>query len=198
MLRKQETFFRLLFFACNNFCPCCVLLMKGKNKKEVKPMTEAFLAKAMDLYGDAVYRLALCRLQNTSDAEAVYQEVFLRLFQKSGAQFWEPARIKAWLLLRVAMNQCADMGRRRSRRAQVGLEDIPELAGEDRYGYIELWDAVSRLPEKHRMAFHLHYAEGYKTREIAKILGTADSTVRVWLNRARNTLRKELRDYEIS
>lgn len=42
---------------------------------------EEFLRAAMREHGDAVYRLAVCRLQNRSDAEDVYQDVFLRLFQ---------------------------------------------------------------------------------------------------------------------
>ena len=42
-------------------------------------MTEQELRDAMDAHGDTVYRLALCRLQDTADAEDVYQDVFLRL-----------------------------------------------------------------------------------------------------------------------
>ena len=128
-------------------------------------MTEAFLSQAMRLHGDAVYRLALCRLQNTADAEDVYQETFLRLFQEREAPSWDASRLKAWFL-RVAVNKCTDIGRKRKHRAAVGLEDLPELAAEDRYGYIELWDAVNRLPEKHRLVFHLFYGEGYKTEEM--------------------------------
>ena len=42
---------------------------------------KASLCAAMDAHGDLVYRLALCRLGSKSDAEDVYQEVFLRLFR---------------------------------------------------------------------------------------------------------------------
>lgn len=45
-------------------------------------MTEQALCNAMRLHGDTVYRLALCRMQNTADAEDVYQDVFLRLFSR--------------------------------------------------------------------------------------------------------------------
>ncbi len=158
-------------------------------------MTEAFLSQTMDRHGDAVYRLALCRLQSTADAEDVYQETFLKLFQENRAESWDAAHLKAWLL-RVAINKCADIGRRRKREAHLDIADISELSGEDRYGYIELWDAVARLPEKHRMVFHLYYVETYKTQEIADILHIPAASVRVYLNRARNTLRKELREYE--
>ncbi len=154
-------------------------------------MTEAFLSWAMKLNGDAVYRLALCRLQNTADAEDVYQETFLCLFQEKQAPSWDPERLKAWLL-RVAINKCTDIARKRRHTASLTLEDIPDLTMEGDYSSLELWDAVSRLPEKYRIVFHLYYAEGYKTQEIADLLSIPGATVRVNLNRARATLRKEL------
>ena len=160
-------------------------------------MTEAFLSGAMDRHGDAVYRLALCRLQNTADAQDVYQDTFLRLFQQPEAPGWEEERLKAWLL-RTAMNRCADIGRRRRVRSAIPLQELPEIAGRDSYGYIDLLDAVNRLPEKQRTIFHLRYAEGYKTQQISRLLGIPDSTVRVNLNRARLTLRKELETDAVS
>lgn len=154
-------------------------------------MNEAFLSKIMDRYGDAVYRLALCRLQNKADAEDVYQETFLALFQQKDAAKWADERLKAWLL-RVAMNQCADIGRRRKKHTCMDLTELPEFSGDNPYGYVDLWDAVSHLPEKLRTIFHLFYGESCKTQEIAGILNIPDSTVRVYLNRARTMLRKEL------
>lgn len=156
-------------------------------------MRESFLSNAMDCHGDAVYRLALCRLQNTADAEDVFQETFLKLLQEKNAETWENEHLKAWLL-RVAINKCADIGRRRKVHGCLTLDDITEVSGEDNMEKAELWDAVNRLPEKQRMIFHLYYAEGYRSGEIAEILKVPASTVRVNLNRARNTLRKELDD----
>ena len=43
---------------------------------QTKLRSDAFLQQAMDTCGDAVYRLALCRLNSRADAEDVYQEVF--------------------------------------------------------------------------------------------------------------------------
>ena len=82
-------------------------------------MTEAYLRNAMDAYGPTVYRLALCRLQNTADAEDVYQEVFLRLW-KQDAEDWEGERLKAWLI-RTALNRCADLHRFRLRRPVLAI-----------------------------------------------------------------------------
>ena len=158
-------------------------------------MRESFLADAMERHGDAVYRLALCRLQNIADAEDVFQEVFLRLFQEKKAEGWENEHLKAWLL-RVAVNKCNDIGRRRKVQAWLSLEEVTTASAADLGEKTELWDAVNRLPEKQRLIFHLYYCEGYKTDEIAQILRVPASTVRVNLNRARNMLRKELNGNE--
>ena len=149
-------------------------------------MTEQALCDAMRLHGGAVYRLALCRMQNTADAEDVYQDVFLRLFEQEAAD-WDGERTKAWLI-RAVLNRCADIHRFRLRRPVLALEDIPELARPADEG-AELWDAVARLPEKLRTAVHLHYAEGYSTEEIAGLLGIPPATVRTRLRRARLKLK---------
>lgn len=156
-------------------------------------MNQSFLASCMECFGDAVYRTALCRLQNKADAEDVFQDTFLRLHQHQEAQNWSPEHIKAWLL-RVAINRCTDLGRRRKHHSILGLDVLPELAARDHTAGMELWDAVQRLPEKQRMVFHLHYGEGYSSPEIAEILNISAGDARVCLSRARSILRKELSD----
>lgn len=149
-------------------------------------MTEQFLCNAMETHGDTVYRLALCRMQNTADAEDVYQDVFLRLLQQTAD--WDAEHMKAWLI-RATLNRCADLHRFRLRRPVLALEDIPELARPADDSAAGLWDAVARLPEKLRTAVHLHYAEGYSTKEIAALLGVPAATVRTRLHRARRQLK---------
>ena len=155
---------------------------------------EAFLRHAMEAYGDAVYRLALCRLQNTAEAEDVYQDVFLRLLRQPGRD-WEGEHLKAWLL-RTALNCCADIRRRWKRHPVLALEEIVESPGETGPDTAELWESVARLPEPMRLAVHLHYGEGYSTEEIAGIMGCTPATVRTRLYRARGKLRDLLGGYE--
>lgn len=153
---------------------------------------EIFLRNAMETHGDAVYRLALCRLQNTADAEDVYQDVFLRLLGQP-AESWDGEHLKAWLL-RTALNRCADLHRFRLRCPALSQEEIPDMARPadetaDGARPAELWEAVAQLPEKLRTAVHLHYAEGYQTEEIAAMLGVPAATVRTRLRRARMKLK---------
>ena len=149
-------------------------------------MTEQVLCNAMEIHGDTVYRLALCRMQNIADAEDVYQDVFLRLLQQTAD--WDDEHMKAWLI-RATLNRCADLHRFRLRRPVLALEEIPDMAASGDPKDAELWDAVARLPEKLRTAVHLHYAEGYSTEEIAALLGIPAATVRTRLHRARRQLK---------
>ncbi|WP_417134569.1 RNA polymerase sigma factor [Rubneribacter badeniensis] len=159
------------------------------------------LARAMRDWGDAVYRLALGQTRSRADAEDVYQDVFLRLYNRTDP-FSSGEHQKAWLL-RVTVNRCHDLARSSWKRRTVELDperDAPlanadgapdasgALDGED----AAVWEAVGELPENLRAAVHLHYVEGYSTDEIARILNSQPATVRTWLHRARTRMRELL------
>ena len=138
-------------------------------------------------YSDMVYRLAFARTGNRSDAEDLYQEVFLRYLTKAPAFTSEDHR-KAWLL-RVAVN-CANRfhtapWRKRTEPLSEALS-VPAPEGED------LWEELRRLPEKDRTVLHLYYYEDMTTEEIAQMLDRNPATVCSQLLRARAKLKKLL------
>ena len=138
-------------------------------------------------YSDMVYRLAFARTGNRSDAEDLYQEVFLRYLTKAPA-FTSEGHRKAWLL-RVAVN-CANRfhtapWRKRTEPLSEALS-VPAPEGDD------LWEELRRLPEKDRTVLHLYYYEDMTTEEIAQMLDRNPATVRSQLLRARAKLKKLL------
>lgn len=83
-------------------------------------------------------------------------------------------------------------------KAWQGLPAVPDPA-EDPQAQAEaqerrrqLWQAIDALPEVHRTPFLLREMEGYSYREIAKVLGLEEGTVKSRLARARVLLRSEL------
>lgn len=130
-----------------------------------------------------VYRTALAILGNVQDAEDQTQETFLRYLEKRPV-FESPEHEKAWLLT-VTRNGC--ISRLRSKQRQnLPLEvDIPIPGPEEREELEELF----ALPPEDREVLHLFYYEGYSTREIAKITGVREGTVRSRLSRARGKLK---------
>lgn len=154
--------------------------------------SEAFLAQAMSAFGDAVYRLALSQTRLKADAEDVYQDVFLRLYNDKTA-FASDDHLKAWLL-RVTINRCRDLARSSWKRRSVAFDperdDIAAPIRDEKDAAV--WDAIGQLPEQLRAAVNLHYVEGYSTEEIAGIMQCRPATARTWLFRARSRMRELL------
>lgn len=148
--------------------------------------------EAVRRYADMVYRLAFLNMKNHTDAEDVFQEVFLKLFryQKS---IQSEEHLKAWLL-RVTINQCKTMATSAWKRHNVacdmtGFVDQPEKKEE----YTEVYRTVKSLPEKYRQVIHLFYYEELSIKEISEILGTKEATVKTRLVRARKLLNQKLK-----
>lgn len=162
--------------------------------------------RALTLWGDTVYRVALGQTGSRAEAEDIYQDVFLKLLDQPRA-FDSDDHLKAWLI-RVTINQARDYLRARTRHATNSLEDHREeaerlLAQSDSGGeeatsdvFLSLWNAVSLLPEDQRTVVNLFYVEELSTQEIARILECTAGTVRTRLYRARSTLRGLLREPE--
>lgn len=157
---------------------------------QTKLRSDAFLQQAMDTCGDAVYRLALCRLNSRADAEDVYQEVFLRLL-RDDTDFRDGEHLKAWLL-RVTFSRCADLRRSAWFKRTAPMEAAADAAAPVSESQSELWQAIAALPDDQRTAVWLHYVEGYRTEEIAQMVGCSAVTIRTRLHRARKQLRLEL------
>ena len=148
-------------------------------------MTEETLKRYIDLYHGAVFRLAYSYLKNSSDAEDVCEETFIRLYS-SDSTFNTDENCRAWLF-RVAVNLSKNMLKSCwfSRRTELD-ENIPAAIKTD----YELWELIEKLPPKYRLVIHLHYYEGYTAKEISSITGIPVSTVTTRLSRAREKLKK--------
>ena len=146
-------------------------------------MTEQGLRDAMKTHGHTVYRLALCRMQSVPDAEDVYQDVFLRYFQKR-PRFESEEHRRAWLL-RVTLNRARSLFASAWFRKTVPLEECTAFVQPEEG---KLDEALRRLPQKDRTLLHLFYYEELATKEMARLLGRRESTVRTQLTRARRKL----------
>ena len=155
------------------------------------------LEDAIDLWGNSVLRLAVSRLGSTSDAEDIFQTVFLRLYQ-SETLFKDSEHLKAWLL-RATINCCNDTYRSPwhtrnttlDKKLSETLPAPPEGTCTDET-YDELSGALATLTAAQHTAIHLYYFEGYSTGEIAKITDEKPATIRSHLFRAREALKIEL------
>ena len=146
-----------------------------------------------EAYADMIYRLALVRTRNRADAEDVLQDVFFRCLRRQ-PHFRDREHQKAWLIT-AAINSSKSLLGRADRRHGVGPEALEFLSTEDDTDN-SVYNAVMQLPEKYRTAVHLFYYEGYSVEEIGKMTETNPSTVKSHLHRAREALRKVLKEDE--
>lgn len=145
--------------------------------------------RVVELYTPLVYRLAYARTGSHADAEDVCQEVFLALARKN-PDFEAEENRRAWLI-RVTVNRAASLWRTPWKRHVTLGDDSARHRAEVLYDS-ELADALAALSGDDRALIQLHYFEGFKTDEIAAMLGRKHATVRTQLMRARKRLKAQL------
>jgi RNA polymerase sigma-70 factor (ECF subfamily) len=147
-------------------------------------------------------------LGNTSDAEDIAQQVFVRVW-KSAKRYVPRAKFTTWLL-KITRNLVFNELRRRSRHPQVPLQaeseeeerpirDENAIAPDASMLEQELQKAIdaaiANLPETQRLAVILRRYEELSYEEIAETLDQSVSAVKSLLFRARTELRTSLQRY---
>ena len=139
-----------------------------------------------------LFAAAFSICQNTSDADDVVQDTFLK-YHVSKKEFSSPEHIKAWLL-RVAINKAKDINRRLWRWNTVSIDEYSQTLAAEKAEDTWLFTEVMKLPEKYRIVLHLFYYEDYSVSEIAQILKVSESNVKTRLSRARHLLKDTLEE----
>ena len=151
---------------------------------------EQFTAAVLDAE-PTLYRVAKTMLHQEQDCADAAQQAILRAWEQLDTL--RSARyFKTWLV-RILINECRTILRRQKRIAPydaAAAEAIPAPAAED---HSDLYAAITALDEKLRLPVELYYLEGFKTREIAVLLGVPENTVKTRLRTAREQLRRDLK-----
>ena len=141
-------------------------------------------------WSDALFRFACKTTGNEEDARDVVQASFEVLWLKRDSV--APEKAKAFLF-QVAYNQSIDIYRKQ-RRIQYP-EEVP-MEGSHSQGTPDLKRvldrALAQLDEQSRALVLLKDYEGYRYEEIGQITGLNESQVKVYLHRARKTLKEYL------
>lgn len=146
----------------------------------------------IDCYGDMVYRIALSKMGNSSDADDIFQEVFLKYIQKV-RQFESEEHRKAWLI-RVTINCCKLVWMHPFRKRFAAMEEAPEQSYEMDEEECGIYQEVMKLPANQRLVIELFYYEELSVKEIAACLSISEANVKMRLSRARKRLRLQIDD----
>jgi RNA polymerase sigma-70 factor (ECF subfamily) len=151
-------------------------------------------------YETRVMTMAMRLLGVRADAQDAAQEVFLRAFKYlHRLDLQRP--FEPWLM-RITINVCRRMGRKRQLRMNTFVDvDPPEVideSGDPHTGLAESEDrrilqiALDSLPEKERLAIVLRDVEGLSTAEVAAILHSSETTVRSQVSRGRLRIKEAI------
>lgn len=152
-------------------------------------------------HSPGLHALVLHKTGNGRDADDIVQETLWRAWKH--ADTWQPgrARLKTWLY-RVAVNLMIDRHRQAGRRAETGMDQMPERADDsvsaeralsDRQQLARLETVLAGLPERQQTAIHLSARQEMSNAEIAEVLETSEGAVEQLLVRARRRLRDQFR-----
>jgi RNA polymerase sigma factor (sigma-70 family) len=177
--------------------------------KEALRGNQAAYQKLMRKYHDAIHMLIYRMVREKAEVEDLTQEAFIKAFA-SLRNFNNEYAFSTWLY-KIATNNCIDYIRKK--KLQPFSLDKPVVSDEDQYTFevpdtsyeadkpiIErqraklLDEAINALPEKYRRVIILRHKEERDYREIAGILHLPLGTVKAHLFRARELLKKYLRD----
>ena len=156
----------------------------------------AFYERLVRLHERMVLGVAYRLLGRMEDAQDAAQEVFLKLFQKSGQIQGDP---KPWLY-RVTVNVCNDWYRRRTvagepdeHAADPADDALTTITLDERKRLLR--EGLELLGERERTAIVLRDIDGLSTKEVARILGVEEVTVRSQISVARVKLAKYVRKH---
>lgn len=151
------------------------------------------LRELYERHSDAVLRLVR-RLAPAAMADDLLQETWLAVWQSAGS-YRGDSSVRGWIL-GIARRQTYYLLRRRKvdtvqLDADVDVAD-PATSVDDQalsaIGHSALMDAISHLPDKHRVVLELGLVEGLPYGEIAMVLDIPQGTIKSRMSTARSKL----------
>ena len=159
-------------------------------EKAKKGDKEAF-TKIMHSYEQDLYKIAKTRLQKQEDIEDAFQETMLEAFRYVN-RLRENSYFKSWLI-KILINKCNKIYKK-NKTNLIFLEEIKDekLHTELSENELEFDSLLSSLKYEEKIIMVLYYSLDYTTKEIAKILGRNENTVKTIIKRSKEKIRKDL------
>ncbi|MCF8299109.1 MAG: RNA polymerase sigma factor [Saprospiraceae bacterium] len=151
------------------------------------------------LFSEKMLGLCLYYTSDMQEAEDILHDGFIRIFEQIG-KYKETGNFEAWMR-RVFINLALMRFRKKSKISKI--EETPEssFVNKDNFTTIDvniddMMKMIMNLSPQYRMVFNLYAIEGYKHKEISKMLNISIGTSKSNLSRARMILQEQLKDFE--
>ena len=163
-------------------------------------------------YDEQVMKIILNLVNDIEDAKDIYQEVFIKVF-RSISKFKFQSKFSTWLF-KIAVNTCINFRKKRVKHRFDSLDE--EYENTNRLTTISLTNnakdpeqqlldselsrqiqlCINQLSPKQRAVFVLRHYQGHKISEIAEILNCAEGTVKNYMFRSMQKMRKFMQSYQ--
>ena len=159
-------------------------------------MTTEEFNKCVDAHSDSVYRFILKNIRDEEKARDIVQDTFEKLWVKAEGVAYEKARS---YLFSAAYHTMIDVIRKEKKQKPLEEADYDQHSYHHAYQGLHevLEQALKRLPEIQRSVLLLRDYEGYTYQEIGEIAGLSESQVKVYIYRARLTMKKFIGSLEV-
>lgn len=152
------------------------------------------------LLSPVLYGICLKYMRNKTEADDVFQDAFIILFQKINQYKFEGS-FEGWAK-RIFVNEALEVLRKKQRRLHVEIENsnlnnsIEDETNEPSImvSHDKLLTHIQQLPDNYRMIFNLYVFEGYSHKAIADKLKMAAGTSKSLLSRAKSLLRIKINE----
>lgn len=163
--------------------------LKRKDKKAQKLL--------YDQYSSLFFGICIRYATNNDEAGDIMQEGFIKIFmninQYSGAGSFE-----GWMK-RIIVNNAINYYHKYYKyryhddvSSAIKIESDDKFYNESEFSYEELLDVIAELPIGYKTIFNLYAIDGYKHKEIAKILKISENTSKSQYHRAKKILQTRL------
>lgn len=148
-----------------------------------------------ELFSKAMYQVCLRYAKDKDQAEDIFQEAFIKVFENLG-KVTEPKALAGWIKT-TFIHTAIDYVRKHSKVQYSEMDILQKHSGANEY-IVEniiaedIMKMVQKLPVKPRMVFNLYVMEGYNHREIAEMMEMSEGTSKSLLFDARKILKEAL------
>jgi RNA polymerase sigma-70 factor (ECF subfamily) len=157
------------------------------------------------IYQQQLYKIARAKLDNDCDICDALQNTLL-LAYKHIKQVKQVSFFKTWLI-KILLNECSAIYRKRNRNGvmltgtetTLYLSDRNNIASED-YSAIEsnidFFALISMLNDEEKQAITLFYSSDLSIKEISRLTGINENTVKTRLSRAKAKVAKRMKEVQ--
>jgi RNA polymerase sigma-70 factor (ECF subfamily) len=151
------------------------------------------------VYGARMLMLCMRYTKTKEDAEDILQEGFLQVFTNI-KQVKIAETLEAWkrkLFINCALQKLRS---KKNKYSLIDIDSLPEIhiincTVEEEIDAKFLIRCIQNLPLISRLVFNLYVFEGFKHKDISKMLKISEGTSKSNLFDARNSLKKQLKNY---